>query len=332
MISAICGLALVVHSGGLMTAHATVAGTLNARLEIGLGYHSHPDPESAVARAAAVAESRLGGVSPDMALVLTVGAQGTDVVSSVRRALGPIDIAGGDVPALLTDHGPMKEGALVVCVANAEGAASGVAAMSGRNLADAGQAAARLILAGWPFRARYPRGLGLAFARPSGEDNALTFLDAWRGFMGPKMRTVCSVLDSGVVYGNSNSSRALVSVASLEASYATGLGYHDGSDAEGGPASPDALIRGAADATLTALKRLDGRPARLVLVIESAARHRALGAAAQDEWATMRAQMEDRTPCVGWLCRQVAGFGRGVQPTPASDALIVLALGDSPRS
>ena len=90
--------------------------------------------------------------------------------------------------------------------------------------------------------------------------------------------------------------------------------------------------RGAADATLTALKRLDGRPARLVLVIESAARHRALGAAAQDEWATMRAQMEDRTPCVGWLCRQVAGFGRGVQPTPASDALIVLALGDSPRS
>lgn len=315
-----------------MTPQAVLAGALNTRLEIGLGYHSHPDPESAVTRAAALAESRLGGVSADLALVLTVGAQGVDVVGSVRRALGPVDIAGGDVAALLSDHGPMKEGALVVCVANAEGAASGVAAMSGRTLGEAGQAAARLILAGWPFRARYPRGLGIAFARPGVEDDALTFLEAWRGFMGPKMRTVCSALDSGIVYGNSSSAAARVSVASLEASYTTGLGYHDGSEADGGTASPDVLIRGAADATLTALKRLDGRPARLVLVIESVARHRALGAAAQEEWAAMRAQMEDRTPCVGWLARQVAGFGRGVQPTPASDALIVLALGDSPRS
>lgn len=325
-------MALALHIGALMTAHAVVAGTLHARLEVGLGYHSHPDPESSVARAAAAAESRLGGVTPDLALVLTVGAQGADVVGSVRRALGPVDIAGGDVSALLTDHGPMKEGALVVCVANAEGAASGVAAMPGRNLGEAGQAAARLILAGWPFRARYPRGLGIAFARPGVEDNALTFLEAWRGFMGPKMRTVCSALDSGLLYGNSNSGKALVSVASVEASYATGLGYHDGSETDGVPASTDSLIRGAADATLTALKRLDGRPARLVLVIESAARHAALGPAAHEEWAAMRAQMEDRTPCVGWLCRQVAGFGRGVQPTPATDALIVLALGDSPRS
>src|SRR5256885_10337358 len=96
----------------------------------------------------------------------------------------------------------------------------------------AGQAAARLVLAGWPFRARYPRGLAFAFARPVGDDAAQTFLASWRDFMGPKMRTVCTMLGGSAVYGRA--SRApLASVACVEAPYASGIGYTDASPADG---------------------------------------------------------------------------------------------------
>ena len=224
----------------------------------------------------------------------------------------------------------MKEGALVACVANADGAASGVAATAGRDLADAGKAAARLILSGWPFRARYPRGLGIAFARPATGDSAQLFLDSWRDFMGPKMRTVCGVLTSTVLYGGVPERPPLVSVACVEAPYSTGLGYTDATCVEGAP-STDALVHGAADATLTAVKRLDGRPAKLILVIESAERHQMLGDAARTEWAAMRSQIDEATPCVGWLVHEVAAYGRGVQPTAARGSLVVVALGDAPR-
>jgi hypothetical protein len=203
-----------------------------------------------------------------------------------------------------------------------------VAATAGRNLADAGQAAARLVLSGWPFRARYPRGLGIAFARSDAGDSALQFLESWRDFMGPKMRTVCGVLGSPVLYGGPGNAAPRVSVGCLEASYATGLGW---ADAAGDPSS-EALIHGAADATLTAVKRLDGRPARLVLVVETAARHARLGTAARDEWAAIRGQLDEATPCAGWLVDDLAAYGRGVQPVAASGALVVVAIGDSPRA
>jgi hypothetical protein len=82
---------------------------------------------------------------------------------------------------------------------------------------------------------------------------------------------------------------------------------------------------------LTAVKRLEGRPARLVVVIESAARHRMLGAAAASEWAAMRGVLDDGTQCVGWIGDHVAAYGRGVQPTGAPGALVVVTLGDAPR-
>jgi len=167
----------------------------------------------------------------------------------------------------------------------------------------------------------------IAFARPDADDSALRFLDSWRDFMGPKMRTVCGVLGSAVLYGGSGASEPRVSVACLEASYATGLGW---SDATGEP-SVDALVHGAADATLTAVKRLDGRPARLVLVVETAARHARLGAAVRQEWTAIRGQLDESTPCAGWLVDDVAAYGRGVQPIAAPGALVVVALGDSPR-
>jgi len=110
----------------------------------------------------------------------------------------------------------------------------------------------------------------------------------------------------------------------------TGLGYAEGFDGRSAPAS-DTLIQGSVDATLTALKRLEGDGARLLLVIESTARHRALGAAAADEWAAIKGTIDSRTPCVGWLCDHVAAYGRGVRPVDAHGSLVVVALGDTPR-
>jgi hypothetical protein len=303
----------------------TLSGSSASTLEIGLGYAS--GGRDAVTRAAAAAVARMHGATPELALVVTAS-PAADAMAEARASLGRIQFAGGVSALLLTDDGPMKSGALVVCVANADGAASGVAATTGRDIANAGQAAARLMLSGWPFRARYPRGLGIAFARPDAGESALRFLDSWRDFMGPKMRTVCGVLGSPTLYGGSGKTEPRVSVACLEASYATGLGW---SDATGEPTA-DALVHGAADATLTAVKRLDGRPARLVLIVETAARHTRLGSAAREEWAAIRSQLDESTPCAGWLVDEVAAYGRGVQPVAAPGALVVVAIGDSPRS
>ena len=165
-----------------------------SKLEITIGASAHQDPDVAVGEAASMVGRSLGASVADFALVVTAGAAARDAVGSLREVLGPVSVAGGAATALLMDHGPVRKGALVVCVTNADGAASGVVATGGRDLREAGQAAARLVLAGWPFRARYPRGLAFAFARPAGADATQTFLSSWRDFMGPKMRTVCSVL------------------------------------------------------------------------------------------------------------------------------------------
>lgn len=303
---------------------------LSSKLEVGIGISADPNPDTAIAEAAGLAGRRLGSANPDFALVVTAGSVARDAVGTLREVLGQISVAGGAATALLTDHGPSREGALVVCVANADGATSGVAATGGRNLCEAGQAAARLVLAGWPFRARYPRGLAFAFARPDGGDAAQTFLASWRDFMGPKMRTVCTVLGGAAVYGR-GAAEPLASVASVEAPYASGIGYTDATPTDGVTPTPETLVHGAADAMLTAVKRLEGRPPRLVVAIESAARLRMLGSALSEEWAAMRGALEENTPCIGWVGEHVAAYGRGVQPTDAPGVLIVVTLGDSPR-
>jgi hypothetical protein len=301
---------------------------VSSRLEVSIGISVDSDPDVAIGEAAGRAGRRLGGGAPDFALVVTAGPAARDAVGALREVLGHVSVAGGAATALLTDHGLMKEGALVVCVANADGAASGVAATAGRDLRESGQAAARLVLAGWPFRARYPRGMAFAFARPDGGDAAQTFLASWRDFMGPKMRTVCTALGGGAAYGR-GSATPLASVACVEAPYASGIGYTDAAPADGVAPTPELLVHGAADAMLTAVKRLEGRPARLVLAIESAERHRLLGASFPQEWAAMRSQLDDRTPCIGWVASHVAAYGRGVQPTSAPGALVVVTLGDA---
>jgi hypothetical protein len=302
---------------------------INSKLEVTIGLSADPDPDIAIAQAAAIAGQRLGSASPDFALVVTAGRVARDAVGSLRGVLGQISVAGGAATALLTDHGPSNEGALVVCIANADGAASGVVATAGPGVREAGQAAARLTLAGWPFRARYPRGLAFAFARPDGDEPAQTFLAAWRDFMGPKMRTICTVLE-GAAYGR-GPSQPLASVACVEAPYASGIGYSDATPADGVTPTAETLVHTAADAMLTAVKRLEGRPARLVLVIESASRRHLLGSASAREWASMRGELDEGTPCLGWVAEHVAAYGRGVQPTGAPGALVVVTLGDTPR-
>jgi hypothetical protein len=301
---------------------------LNSKLEVAKGVSVDSNPDVAIGEAAGRASRRLGGGQVEVALVVTAGTPARDAVGASREVLGNVSVAGGNATALLTDHGLMTEGALVLCVVNADGAASGVAATTGRDIRDAGQAAARLVLAGWPFRARYPRGMAFAFARPDGVDTAQTFLASWRDFMGPKMRTVCTVLGGSAAYGRA-ASPPLASVACLEAPYASGIGYSDATPTDGVAPRRETLIHGAADAMLTAVKRLEGRPPRLVLAIESADRQQLLGSAFAEEWAAMRSALDDRTPCIGWVGSHVAAYGRGVQPTAAPGALVVVTLADA---
>ena len=296
-------------------------------LQVGVGFASHADTLWAAVRATAMARTGLNGATPDLVLLVTAGVPSQDIVPVIRSVLGPVGIAGGATSAIITHSGAVGSGALVVCVANGEGGVSGTAASGGRELGEAAQAAARLILSGWPFRMRYPRGLGFAFAQPGFGAPAETFLPSWRLLMGPKMRTVCNVLSLPVVYGSAPVD-PIVSVGCLEAPYSTGLGWAAGFEPDTIP-DRDALIQGTVDATLTAVKRLEGDTARLVLVIESSARHRALGSAAADEWEAIKAEISPRTPCVGWLCDRVSAYGRGVRPTDAPGSLAVVALGES---
>jgi hypothetical protein len=322
-------LALPLHSGLVMLQTVPYTRQNGSVLHIGVGVEQARDPLDAMVAAANSARADLDGAIPHVAIVVTTAPPSDDVVRAVRNVLGPVGIAGGVTAGLLTDQGLVTDAALVLCISNAEGAASGVATTGGRQLSDAAQAAARLVLAGWPFRGRYPRGLSIAFSAHASGAPAAGFLTPWRELMGPKMRTVCGVMSQPIVFGSS-SAPALASVASLEGSYLMGLGLADGAASD-----PDVLIHGSVDATRTALKWLEGRPARLVLALESAARYRTLGAHAAREWAAIRDQMREHDPatgpCVGWLCDDVAGYGRGVHPVDVPGALVVAALGDPSR-
>jgi hypothetical protein len=304
---------------------ATATTSQASTLKTSVGFAAHSDLQRAALEAAEAARAGLNGSQCRLALLVTAGLSGSDPVPGVKSLLGPAGIAGGATTALMTDRGIVDRGALVIALATEGDAASGAVAVPGRDAADAGARAARIVLAGWPFRLRYPRGLGFVFARGS---SPLAFLDVWREFMGPKMRTVCGIMP-GVAYGSGTDAPA-ASVACLEASYATGLGYAEGFVGED---RPDAarLIQGSAEATNTALKRLDERSARLVVVFESVARAATLGAAAADEWRRILVETGG-VPCVGWLCEAVAGYGRGIQPIDDPRALVIAAVGDSPAT
>jgi len=69
---------------------------------------------------------------------------------------------------------------------------------------------------------------------------------------------------------------------------------------------------------------------RITLLIERRAKFFGYVEAA-DEWAAIKSEVDSRTPCVGWLCDHVAGYGRGVRPVDSHGSLVVVALGDAPR-
>ena len=144
----------------LQTASARQTGSM---LRIGYGVSQAPDALESIIAAATMARESLEGATPHLAIVVTTAPPRGDVTRAVRSVFGPIGVTGGVTAGLLTEQGLLTQGSLVICVSNAEGAASGVAATTGRRLADAAQAAARLVLAGWPFRGRYPRGISVAF-------------------------------------------------------------------------------------------------------------------------------------------------------------------------
>jgi len=301
----------------------------SSSLRVGVGFSPQPDAVWSVVQAAAIARSRFGAGRPNLALVLTTSVPSGDLVAAVQTELGPVSVAGGLTSGLFTEHGAERTGSIVVCLGNADGATSGTVMAPGRTLADAGQTAARVMLAGWPFRMHYPRGIGIALGRdgmPGSE-----FLETWRRLMGPKMRTVCGVQSSPPIFRSSSGHVPLASVACLEGPYATGFGFADAMGPDGATMDVHALIHGAIDATRTAMKRLEGLPARLVLVVESDARRRALGDAAAEEWTAIRGEAGEATICVGWHCERVAAYGRGVRPVDAEGAVVVIAIGDIAR-
>jgi hypothetical protein len=302
---------------------------IGSRLSVGVAARRSPDTLKAALAAAAAAHGELDGATPALVVVVTTAPPTGDLVRAIRGVLGPVGVTGGVTRALLTADGVLTEGALAICVARGDGATSGVAATHGKTLTDAAQAAGRLMLAGWPFRERYPRGVGLAFTAEGTGAPAGSFLTPWRELVGPKMRTLCGTMSDSTVFGAANET-PLASVGCLEAPYSMGLAVAGAEHTE-----PAMMIHDSVEATRNALKWLNGQGPRLVLALESVARYRALGAAAADEWAAVREYVGEHgaadTPVVGWLCEEVAAYGRGVHPVDLPGGLVLAALGDAQR-
>jgi hypothetical protein len=238
---------------------------------------------------------------------------------------------GGSVPGILTDDGLVASGAAVVCFAG--GAISPSFAGGGRaaGLVEAADRAGRLILAGASHRRHFPRGIAIAFARSNAGGASREFLARWREIAGPKLRTVLNAVPGEFLYGSGSEAPGVLAVLCLEGPFQSGLGVsQDMKDAPRGESTdPATLAHGAADAALTAIKKLEGQPARAALIVESLDRHVGLGAAGRDEWTAMRETIGRDVPCLGWLTTAVSAAGRGVvAPGPAS--LIVAAIGDAP--
>src|SRR5256712_13124610 len=97
-----------------------------------------------------MARTGLQGAAAEMVLLITAGVPSQDTMPMIRSVLGPVGIAGGATAAILTHNGAVGSGALVVCLANSEGAVSGVAASAGGAPVDPPQGARRGVPPGWP--------------------------------------------------------------------------------------------------------------------------------------------------------------------------------------
>lgn len=91
-------------------------------------------------------------------------------------------------------------------------------------------------------------------------------------------------------------------------------------------ASTNGLHQASRDAVVTAVKRLEGQPARGLLVVESAARWAVQNGMARREWETIREQVGPDMPCLGWLTDFELVPGGGGQVALQNGSLIVIAL------
>ena len=265
---------------------------------------------------------------PQAALVVTTGALVPAAVAEiVGEVLGPVPMAGGPVAGILTDERVIERGAAVMCFSGDRFAPTIGCGGRGRSLHGATDRAGRLILAGSATRRRYPRGFAVAFVRGEGELMTTEFLAPWRSVMGPKLRTMCSAVTSDALYCSSTGDIGGLAVLCLEGQYQSGVGLAQGFSGES-ELQPDTLVHGAVDAAVTAVKRLEGQPARGMIVVESAARYHALGPVARREWHAMREQMPPQVPCIGWLTRAECASGHGVVPSSETGSVVVAAIGD----
>ncbi len=141
-----------------------------------------------------------------------------------------------------------------------------------------------------------------------------------------------SAVPGEFLYSSCSVDPGVLAVLCLEGSFQNGVGVtegaHDALRAES--IDPATLAHSAADAALTATKKLEGQPARVALIVENLERYVGLGAAARDEWAAMRETIGRDVPCVGWLTTAESATGRGVVAPGPAGSIIVTVIGDAP--
>lgn len=197
-----------------------------AAVEVGLGLSRAADLAESTREAARRAREGLRGGPPAAALVVSTGEPFPAAGSVVREVLGPVPITGGACAALLSDDGMISHGAAVLCFRSEEwviqSACAGPTASAPLPAVDR---VARLLLSGRPNRRRYPRGLALAFGDGRIAEKASTLSTRWREVMGPKLRTVGSlVFNSRGLYCGAVREPGPLSVLCLEGSGHLGIG------------------------------------------------------------------------------------------------------------
>ncbi len=237
----------------------------------------------------------------------------------------------GATSAILTHNGAVTAGALVVCLTNGEGAVSGVAAAAGRDLTEAGQGAARLILSGWPFRMRYPRGLGLAFVKPGFGAPAEVVPAALASPDGPQD---ANSLQRPLVAGRV---RRLGQRAARQRRLSRGrlldrTWLCRGIRGARRRRTPKPSSRGPSRRRASALKRLEGRRCKAGSRRWSRARAtRRSAAPPPTNGPRSRARWTPGHPASAGSATMSRAYGRGVRPVDCYGSLVVVALGDAPR-
>lgn len=374
-------------------------------MQCGIGLSQASDLFNATREAARQAREALRGGAPQGALVVSAGDPVPGAGSVAREVLGVIPVVGGGSAGLLTDAGIISRGVAVVCFRSEEwvvqSACAGSTAVAPLAAADR---VARLILSGRPNRRRYPRGVALAFGDGRAAQGARSFSSRWREIMGPKLKSVGSLIPvSQALYCGAVLDAGPVSVLCLEGPGPVGIGVGSGwapltpmcvatrtegplvhelagrpaADvyAEAAPGSPqdparfplgialpedqwlirsvvgiegralrlggdlpagsevrimsasmNGLLHATQDATVTALKRLEGQAPSALLVVESAARWGVQNGSARRDWEMIREQAPAGTPLVGWLTASELTPAGGGQVTLQNGSVVVIAF------